>query len=254
MSDYTAYVDGLPLLNVLILLLSTFFVSFLVSAIGPTGGLQMAAVAGTMPAPLLIPLHAWITGWSALFRTISLWPHIEWKFFWRFLLPSLVGAIAVSWFIASSDFMIIHVTVAIYVLINAVLLLFGVPLAPAVRRPAPVAIGLATGALSMIIGASGPVLVTLMQSRFENKEQLVATFSACLTWQHLSKLVLFGAIGVSVLGYPVLLISTLVAAGTGTLLGRSVLLRLPERVYRLLLATILAAVSVGVLFSLARPS
>lgn len=244
------YIDGLPLLNVAILTLSTFCVSFLVSAIGPTGGLQMAAVAGTMPAPLLIPLHAWITGFSALFRAVSLWRFIDWRFFWRFTPPSLAGAAAVSWLIADADFTIIHVAVSIYILINAVLLIAGTTRAPRVGRPRPIVFGLATGALSMIIGASGPILMTLMQSGFAEKERLSATFAACLTWQHLSKLVLFGVIGVSILGYPVLLMLTLAAAGVGTLAGRKVLLRLPERIYRLLLGAMLAVVSVSLLVSL----
>lgn len=248
----TTYVDGLALLSVVLLVLGTFVVSFLVSAIGPTGGLQMAAVAGTMPAPLLIPLHAWITGWSALFRAATLWRYIEWGYFWRFLLPSFAGAASVSVLIAEADFTIIHLIISIYIFINAMLLLFEVRLAPLVLRPAPVVIGLATGALSMIIGASGPILMTLMQPRFTKKESLLATFSACLTWQHLSKLVLFGAIGVSLSEFPVVLISTLAAAGAGTLVGRKVLLRLPERTYRVLLGVMLAAVSIGVMISLVR--
>lgn len=246
----TSLIDGLPALNVLTLCLATLAVSFAVSAIGPTGGMQMAAVAATMPAGLLIPLHAWITGFSALFRALGLRREIDWRFVGWFVPASAAAALPVAGLVVTADFTFIQATVALYILASAVLMVARPQTRLTIRRRRPVVFGLVTGALSMIIGATGPLLMTLMHGGYEEKTRLSATFSACLTFQHLSKIVLFGLIGVSLLGYPVILALTLVAAAVGTLMGRRLLIRLPERLYRLLLAAALAAVSAALLISL----
>lgn len=246
----TTLIDGLPALNVLALCAATLAVSFAVSASGPTGGMQMAAVAATMPPGLVIPLHAWITGFSALFRALGLRREIDWRFVAWFVPASAAASLPMAAVIATADFTFVQAAVALYILASAVLIVLRPETRLTVRRRRPVTFGVITGALSMIVGATGPLLMTLMQGGYDAKERLSATFSACLTFQHLSKIVLFGLIGVSILGHPIVLGLTLAAAAAGTLMGRRLLIRLPERLYRLLLAAALAAVSAALLISL----
>jgi hypothetical protein len=44
----------------------------------------------------------------------------------------------------------------------------------------------------VFVGATGQILFALMATRFTNRQELVATHSACLMVQHFSKIALFG--------------------------------------------------------------
>jgi uncharacterized membrane protein YfcA len=99
----------------------------------------------------------------------------------------------------------------------------------------PIIAGGITGFITVFIGATGPLLFAFMARRFDEKEDLMGTFSACLTIQHFSKVVLFGAMGAFVLQYPALLATTLVASWCGTWLGSLALMSISEMRYRLYL-------------------
>ncbi len=215
--------------------LGTFAVSLLVAAFGPTGGLQLAIVAAVVPAPLTIPLHAWISSTSAIFRTVTLWPHILWRYFVVFAGASLLGSVVGLWAMTRVDGRFLEVVVGVAIIVSAL----RVSQARESRtllwlsRAAPAAA--ATGFLTIFVGATGPLLFTLMSSRFRDRQELMATHSVCLTLQHLSKLVLFGSVGIAIFKYPLLLAGTTVASASGTFLGTRILPHTPVAAYRIVL-------------------
>ena len=75
---------------------ATFLISLFNAAIGPTGGLQLALVAGLLPPQISIPTHAVITGVSSLARAIQLKEYIDWALFWRFVPTSVAGTVIAS--------------------------------------------------------------------------------------------------------------------------------------------------------------
>jgi uncharacterized membrane protein YfcA len=228
---------------VLLLGVATFAVSLMVSAIGPTGGLQLVAVTATMPPQVAIPMHAWTTGFSALFRALTLRAFIDWRYLRPFIVASAVGSAAIALVYAWVDFPNLQLLVASYILVTSVGELARVRVPLHFRNSNAIGEGIITGAASMLVGASGPLLMTLMKPHEANKERLVGTFSAGLTFQHLSKLVAFGTIGVRVFDYPWILLLITVAAAAGTWVGSRVLMRLDERTYRNALSVLLAATS-----------
>ena len=245
--DSTVLIDGLPLLNVIALCAGTLLVSFLVSAIGPTGGLQMATVATFVPAYLAIPLHAWITGFSALFRASNLFKQIDWRYFAAFVATSIPASIVGIVLAAQIDRTLLMLTIGAYIGGSAANRLFKIwrddgERAPGQRRPA--LIGLATGFLTVFVGATGPLLVSLIGNSLETKERLVGTYSACLTVQHLSKIVLFGLIGIQIFDFPTVLVLTLGCSWIGTLIGTKLLIRISENQYRIALNLVLLGAGV----------
>jgi len=236
--------DGVAVVNVLALGGATFLVSLLVSAIGPTGGMQLAAVTATMPAQAVIPLHAWTTGFSALFRAVALRRHIDWRYLRWFVPASAVGSAVLTIVYARREVPDLQVVVASYILLSAVADIAQLRFHPRFQGPRPAVEGFITGIASMLIGATGPLLMTFMKPHQPDRERLVGTFSAGLTFQHLSKLVLFSSIGVQVFDYPWVLAAITVAAALGTWAGRHILVRLGERTYRIALSSTLIVASV----------
>lgn len=223
-------------LQILVVAIGTFAVSFLVSAIAPTGGLQLAVIAATLPAPVAIPVHAWITGCSALFRSWNFRSSIDCRYVAAFAPVSLLASVLGVSIALRLDPAILQILVGLFILQVSLRQSRSDP--PYHRRAFAshpmVAAGI-TGFATVFVGATGPLLFALMARRFDEKADLMGTFSACLTIQHFSKVVLFGAMGAVVLEYPTLLATALVASWCGTWLGSFTLTSISEMRYRLYL-------------------
>lgn len=237
----------LSLHSVALLSLGTFVVSLTVAAFGPTGGLQLAIVAMVAPPPLTIPLHAWISSTSAVFRTITLWKHIVWTYFAAFAGVSVAASLVGIWATTRIDTHVLEVIVGLTIVYSAVRLSWPRKSLALTWLSLPVIAGAVTGFITIFVGASGPLLLTLMSSRFRERQELMATHSVCLSLQHFSKLVLFGAVGVAILSHPVLLGTITLASASGTWVGKRVLQHTPERTYRITLSVFMFSSGVFVL-------
>ncbi|MBL0937489.1 MAG: sulfite exporter TauE/SafE family protein [Gemmatimonadaceae bacterium] len=238
---------GITALDLAILGGATLLVSFLVAAAGPTGGMQLAATAAVVPGPAVIPIHAWTTGFSALFRALTLRAHIDWGYVGRFVPASAVGALLVVGAYSRIQIPELQVIVAVYILSTSIYELTGKGLRVRFARPYPWWEGLLTGFASVIIGATGPLLMVLMQDHVPDRLRLSGTFSTCLAFQHLFKIVAFGLIGISVFSYFGAILVVTVAAAVGTLAGSRMLLKVDEKRYRKVLAGMLCLTSAWIL-------
>ena len=230
------------MLPFLLLIAGTFCVSYFVAAVGPTGGLQLAVTGATVPASHLIPIHAWISAFSAIFRVIGLRDHVRIGFVSRFILPSIAMTTFAVLIGRSAGFVWLKIVIGLYIILNVVGVFRHTQSFFMSRwRPGAISSGLVTGFVTAFIGASGPLLWAFMKERFDVKEELSATHSACLVFQHLSKIVMFGLIGASVFDYWLILLGAICASMIGTLLGQRTLRRFDETVYRRLLNITLLA-------------
>ncbi len=224
----------MEILPLVLLVIGTFFVAYFVAAIGPTGGLQLAITSATVPPSLVIPIHAWISGVSATFRSAGLWKHIDRTYVLRFVIPSLMATGAAVAIGNVAGFEWIKILIGAYIILD-VLGVFDKAGADVNLQAGPILSGAVTGFITAFIGASGPLLWAMMRERFEIKETLSATHSACLVFQHLSKIVLFGVIGFSILQYWHVLLAAAAASLLGTVLGQKQLRAFSEATYRRLL-------------------
>lgn len=234
--------DTIALWPLLLLCLGTFLISLFVAAVGPTGGLQLALVAALLPPQLAIPVHAWITGTSAAFRGWHLRTAIDWNYVIRFAPWSLAASVAAVTLALQIDGRRLQLIIGIFILGGALQRSTNVPAAAGRLLAAPLPCGLITGFLTVFVGATGPLLFALLMQRLHDRLALAGTHGACMTLQHLAKIGLFGLAGVSLLRYPLLLASTLLAAWLGSRLGATLLLRIPARIYeRLIFALMLCS-------------
>ncbi len=223
-------IDIIPLV---FLLLGTFAVAFFVAAIGPTGGLQLAITGAVLPPNYVIPIHAWISGFSAMFRMAGLRKYIQTKFVMRFILPSIAFTSLAIFFGKHAGFEWVKLFIGIYIILDASGAIghFEEVLDNKLRA-SPEMCGAITGFVTAFIGSSGSLLWALMRNRFNTKEALSATHAACLVAQHLSKIILFGLIGISVFSYWPLLAALTISSLLGTFLGQRRLRRFSEARYR----------------------
>ncbi|WFM71183.1 sulfite exporter TauE/SafE family protein [Halomonas sp. CKK8] len=210
----------------LVLVLLSVFTSALTAAVGVGGGvLMIMALAQVMPASALIPVHGMVQFGSNVGRTALTWRHVDPAMLAAFLPGVVLGALAAAWLLVRLPAGVLELCIAAFVLFTC----WGPGLPKrALGRGGVLVAGAVTTLLSSLVGASGPMVAAFIKQSQSGRLAKVATFSACMLLQHLTKAFVFGVAGF-VFGDWLPLMLVMVAAGfLGTWLGLRLLHRLSE--------------------------
>ncbi len=240
--------DFSPLLAAALVGLS-FLTSMLTASAGLGGGVIMLAVmASVMPAPAVIPTHGVIqlgsnAGRAALMRAWINRPVLAW-----FSAGALVGALLGGSVFVALPPDVLKLIIGLFVLYSV----WG----PKFRRVriadrAYSAVGAATTFLTMFVGGTGPFVAAFISPDRFGKEPTVATHGACMTVQHGLKVAVFGLFGFAFGPWLVLLAAMIAGGFLGTLAGRAVLLKLPERAFTIVFRTVLTLLALRLVWSAA---
>ncbi|SFT36401.1 sulfite exporter TauE/SafE family protein [Halomonas saccharevitans] len=213
-------------LNLLLILLSMLTSAF-TAAVGAGGGvLMIMALAQVMPAAALIPVHGMVQLGSNVGRTVMTWRHIDRMTLAAFLPGVALGALAAAWLLIRLPAGVLELCIAAFVLFT----LWGPGLSGrALGRVGTLIVGAVTTLLSSLVGASGPVVAAFIKQRQTGRLAKVATFSACMVAQHLTKAFVFGMAGFVFHDWLALMLAMVAAGFLGTWLGLRLLHRLSER-------------------------
>ncbi|MDX1464441.1 MAG: sulfite exporter TauE/SafE family protein [Halomonas sp.] len=209
-------------LNLLLILLSALTSAF-TAAVGVGGGvLMIMALAQVMPAAALIPVHGMVQLGSNVGRTAMTWRHIDIATLLAFLPGVALGARAAAWLLLRLPAGVLELCIAAFVLFT----LWGPGLpGRALGRVGTLIVGAVTTLLSSLVGASGPVVAAFIKQRQAGRLAKVATFSACMMAQHLTKAFVFGVAGFVFRDWLGLILSMVAAGFLGTWLGLRLLHR-----------------------------
>ncbi len=123
--------------------------------------------------------------------------------------------------------------------VGAFILWSVVAVPPAFLRRSAWLAGGASSFLTMFFGATGPFVAAYVKAQGFGRVAYVGTNAACMTAQHLLKVVAFALLGFAFGPYMVIVAGMIVFGFAGTLAGRQVLMRIDERRFRLVLNAIL---------------
>jgi uncharacterized protein len=221
---------GLAPGTALIFIVASFFTSALTAAFGLGGGVALLAVMGAfMPVASLIPVHGVVQLGSNSSRALVLRRDIVWSSLAPFLGGAMIGAIA-------GTFIVIQLPDAPMKLALGAFILFviWVKLPPfnALGRHAVAIAGVFVAFLSMLFGASGPLMAAFFERAFSDRRQMVATSGAAMVSVHALKTIAFAAAGFAFAPFAALMTAMIISGYLGTHLGAKVLAMMPERVFR----------------------
>ena len=214
------------------LVLASFFTSALTAAFGIGGGIAMLALMGlAMPFAALIPVHGAVQLGSNTGRAYHQRAHISKRIAWPFLVGSIIGAVAGTLIVLNLPDNLMKLLLGIFVIISVWAKLPGFQHLKA--------IGIAAGSaiiafLSMIIGASGPMLLAFFSKIFpDDRKKLVATHAAGMSVHHGLKVVLFAIAGFAFWQWIPFLAAMIASGYLGTIWGTKLLHKMPEDTFRL---------------------
>ena len=232
-------------------LVATSFVTAAVTATFGLGGgvILLAALLSVMTPAMAIPVHALLqTGANASRAWLMRADVLRALFLW-FLPGSLVGVALGSLVVVDLPTRWLSAALAIFILWSV----WAPKPAPRALLPARFAlVGAFSSFLTMFVGATGPVVAAFLPPERHGRRATVATHGACMAVQHLMKIVAFALLGFSLADWAPLVGLMLASGVGGSVLGRALLGRLPEALFRQGFRLVMTLLALRLLWSAVR--
>jgi len=231
----------------LLLIGVSFLTSALAAAVGLGGGVALLAVLASIAPPVVVlPVHGVVQVGSNLGRAGLMRSSIRWDIVRPFALGSLIGIVAGAMVFTALPVSLLQLLLALFILYSV--------WAPKLR-PADIPlrgfalVGLVATFCTMFVGATGPMLAAFLSPVRFARHHVVASHATCMSLQHSLKTIAFGFLGFNYWPWFVLLVAMIGSGFVGTVLGRRVLNKLPEQVFRRGFQIVLTLLSLRLLWS-----
>lgn len=214
------------------------------------GGITLLAVmAALMPAASVVPIHGAIQLTSNGTRTLLFLKHVHWGIFAYYVVPAILGVVIGARLYLGSELPWFKPAVGTFILVYLATL----QRTPRLRQ-LPLytfaILGLVTGTLASLIGATGPLIAPFFLRDDLDKEQVIATKAAVQITTHVTKLPAFALLGFDYTAHVAVLVPLIAAAIFGTMFGKRYLSRMSSETFRRLFTAVLTLIA---LYLLATP-
>jgi uncharacterized membrane protein YfcA len=232
-----------PLLALLLIGLS--FVTSLITATFSLGGgtLMIAVLALVFPPAVVVPIHGAVQLGSNAGRALVQRDHIQWRLIVWISLGAVVGIITGGQLVAVLPETLFTIAIGVFVLITTWL---PQPKIVGENRLVQFLGGAIISALSMVVGATGPLVATFIKG-LADRRQLVATHAMLMTIQNTFKVIAFTALGFAFASYLPLIVAMVLVGFAGTTIGSHLLVKVPERVFRIGFKVVLTIVALDLI-------
>ena len=220
----------------------SFVTSAVTASLGLGGGmLMLTALASIFPPAILHSVHSVVQIGSNGGRAIILREHIRARLVVVFTLGGVLGtAFAAQVFIALPG--------AVLQMILASFILYTVwgpkPKTNDVSERGFFAVGALSSFCNVFVGGTGPFVAAFLSPELLGRHGFVATHGACVSLQYVLKAIAFGFIGFHYVAWAPLLTMMIALGFLGTMAGRRLLDRLPERVFQVTFKWLLTLLAV----------
>jgi uncharacterized membrane protein YfcA len=184
-----------------------------------------------VPVASLIPVHGAVQLGSNSGRAWHQRANVRMDIALPFLLGSVVGAIAGAFVVVQLPDAVLKIVLGAFIILITWVTIPGIS---RVGRKGLALVSSGVAILSMMVGATGPIVASVLaQFLSGDRKALVATSAVTMLVQHALKIVVFGALGF--VFWPWLwLIALMIASGfLGTIYGTRLLDRLDEKSFKL---------------------
>ena len=223
------------------------FTSALTAAAGIGGGLVLLSVmASFLPPVIVIPTHGAVQLGSNVGRAALLRRNIDAGILLPFVLGALIGVAVGANVLVALPTATLQVILSLFILASVWL--------PKLKSAGVAPRGFAiVGALAtfctMFVGATGPFVAAFLSPDRLPRHAVVATHAACMTVQHAFKVVAFAVLGFAFVPWIPLLAAMIGAGFLGTVVGKRLLDRLPQKSFTRLFNLILTVLALRLLWT-----
>ena len=235
--------------QIAILTVTSFFTSMITSVAGAGGGaILLAVLLQFMPPSAAIPFHGSVQFAANIWRFWLFRKHMNWPIIIRFSVLMPFGiAFGVRLF-RGLPAEVVQITIGIFIYSTMAGRLFRPFRTEMLPLWTFIPVGFIAGAMNIVVGIFGPVVGALLVRRGLPKETVVGTMSVFGFLSNFLKVAGFTYVGFSIVDYgPALLIMT-PAVLLGTSLGKVVLGRFSEELFRKVFHALLLIMATKLVF------
>jgi len=200
--------------------LISFFTSVIAGVIGFGGGMLLIAILPLFLSPnLIIPIHGIAQLASNSSRMVFSLKDVQWVLLPKFLVGSLIGVVLFGFLLSNMSTEYVPIGIGLYIILN----LWSTRFTKFIKKYENYyLIGLLQTGLGLIVGATGPLSLTVLTKELHSKDEIIATSSMFMTISHLAKVPVFMAIGVSLSEHFTLLMYMVLGSILGSFIGTRV--------------------------------
>ncbi len=234
----------------LLLGLLTFFTSTVAGAVGIGGGMMLIAILpsfGLLPINALIPVHATTQMSSNLSRAIFGWEAVKTEVIPKFLIGSLFGIAFFAGILYLISLEYVPLFIAIYILLS----LWSTRFNQRIKHYENYyLVGFLQTGLSIVVGATGPLTMSLLLKDYEDRDIVVATGAALMSITHTLKVIVFLFFGFVFWDYIWILAAMITGAVAGSYAGTRLRGKIDGKKFIMLLKILLTALAIKLIISI----
>ena len=227
--------------------LISLFTSLIAGVIGFGGGMLLIAILPVfLSSNIIIPIHG-ITqiasNSSRMFFSIA---YVQWQLFPKFLIGSIIGTLIFGFALFNIPTDYIPIAIGAYIILN----LWSPTFAKFISKfENYYLIGLFQTGLGLVVGATGPLSLSVLTKELKSKDEIIATSSMFMTISHLAKVPVFLAI-TPFLNDNILLITAMVIGSvSGSFIGTKLRLKANNEKLILVIKVLLSILAINMLIS-----
>ncbi|MBY0540229.1 MAG: sulfite exporter TauE/SafE family protein [Campylobacterales bacterium] len=232
-------------MNELILGLLTFFTSTIAGIVGVGGGMMLIVILPSfLPLNALIPIHGLTQVSSNLSRAIFGYKDVQFEVIPKFLLGSFIGIGMFTAVLTLISLEYVPLFIGVYILLS----LWSEKFNEKIKRYENYFLaGFFQTGLSMVVGATGPLTMTLLLKDYKDKNKVVATGAVLMSITHILKLFVFMYFGFVFFDYIGVIIAMIIGAVTGSWVSIKLRDKIDGKKFTIILKVLLTALAIQVI-------
>ena len=232
-------------MNELILGLITFFTSTIAGIVGVGGGMMLIVILPSfLPLNALIPIHGLTQVSSNLSRAIFGYKDVQYEVIPKFLLGSAIGIGIFAAVLNLISLEYVPLFIGVYILLS----LWSEKFNEKIKKYESYFLaGFFQTGLSMVVGATGPLTMTLLFKDYEDKNKVVATGAALMSITHILKVFVFMYFGFVFFDYIGVIVAMIIGAVSGSWVATKLREEIDGKRFTIILKVLLSALAIQVI-------
>ena len=223
----------------------TFFTSTIAAIVGLGGGMMLIAILPSfLPINALIPVHGLTQMTSNLSRAVFGYKDVQYEVIPKFLLGSFLGIGIFASILNFISLEYVPLFIGVYILLS----LWSEKFNEKIKRYESYFLaGFFQTGLSIVVGATGPLTMTLLLKDYKNKDKVVATSAALMSLSHILKVFVFMYFGFVFFDYIGIIIAMVIGAIAGSWVGTKLRNIIDGKKFTIILKVLLTALAIKVI-------
>lgn len=232
-------------MNELFLGILSFLTSTIAGVVGIGGGMMLIAILPSfLPLNALIPVHGLTQMSSNLSRAIFGYKDVQFEVIPKFLLGSAIGIGIFAGILNFISLEYVPLFIGAYILLS----LWSEKFNEKIKRYESYFLaGFFQTGLSMVVGATGPLTMTLLLKDYGDKDKVVATGAALMSITHILKVFVFMYFGFVFFDYIGVIIAMIIGAVAGSWAGTQLRDKIEGKKFIMILKVLLSALAIHVI-------